>query len=781
MTHKVFFILTCFILVLSFNGFSQSIDELLRLAREDSLPEVREAASLALGELWVNSEQTNDQLEKMALEDVSMEVRSAAANALGVRLAQATDDQDTLLNLVLMENFPEVQNQAARTLSERLLFDETQTIESLIELASGNEDERVQNAIIPALSDRLANASLSLAALSEQIISSDTAAQKAAFAQALITRLKNSSIYTLEDDALFDLVNGVDVSVNGAVVGENDALKNAFGQLYQIQLQQSRLRLNGIIRLADDPDEAVDVRKAAGAVLAERFLNANLSLNELEDLARGQTPELRGAVNDALIQAIVGALGRLELQLNELAASVAVSETLELARARAEGVFVLLRTTLIRLDAQADLEALANGETITVNGLILDGSVEAYRLAASDFLTGIYSFFGLIDRFENPLTDLTALAEDSSLTHEFRTAAANALVIIYQAEQVRSQQTVDTLFGLLDAFDQNLSAGELESAIESLNQFSSLLDAQRETIILTSEAGGDFTARQTLNNEVNRSITTIEQAIENASLITIRSELALVRRNLRSVEQNIEQAPDIGDDQLLQIIRSGATSEIQQAASQALSQRWVRHPLPLDSLIGFSIDRIEWVRQAAVAALTDVLKAENMSLDQLYRQALRGETFELRLANAQALLPQFDEVDLEQTQTLASGGFVELEAFLLEANPVQVQQAASQVLRGVFLDENSFSLDDLINFSVDGENLLLQQSAASALSQRWIESTLSEGELFVIASERTLLFGSRPGSSEALSHALSLALANRFLINMPAPADSGEPISISSF
>lgn len=780
MTHKVFYILACCVLVLSLNGFSQSIDELLRLAREDSLPEVRQAASLALTELWVDSDQTNEQLEQMALEDFSSEVRSAAARALGVRLAEAAEDLDGLLNLILTEGFLEVQNQTAITLSQHLLEDETQTLDSLLELASSSDDDRVQNAIVPALVSQLLNGPFSLEALSEQISSGETVALRSASAQALVSRLRDTSLYDLSDESLFELVDGVDVLINGAVFGENDALRNAFGQLYQAQLEQSSLRLNGIIRLADDPDEAVDVRRAAGAVLSQRFLNAGLSLEQLEDLARGSTSELRGAVNDALIQAIVGALGRLEIQLNALAASVADSETAELARARAEGVFVLLRTTLIRLEAQADLETLANGGTITVNGLTLDGSIEAYRLAASDFLTGIYSFFGLIDRFENPLADLTGIAEDASLTSEFRTAAANTLVVIYQAEQVRSQQTVQTLFELLDAFDQNLSAGELDLAVESLDQFTSLLDEERDTIILTSEAGGDFTTRQILNSDVNRSITTIEQAIQNASLLTIRSELALMRRSLRAVESNIEQAPNISDDQLLQIIRNGATPEIQQAASQALSQRWGRHPLALDSLISFATDQNDLIRQATVVSLTAVLVSENTPLDQLYEQALGGETVELRLANALALLSQFEDFELNQTQALARGGSVELDPFLLGASTTQVQQAAGQSLMSVFVDETNFSIDDLIGVSADSKNLLLQQSAASVLAQRWIDSELSEGDLFVIASERTLLFGARPGSSEALSQALSVALANRLLRNTSAAVQSGDPISISS-
>lgn len=780
MIQKVLILIAVAALVLSPTSFAKSVDELLRLAREDSLPEIRKAASLALTELWISDDQTNEQLEQIASEDVSLEVRSAAARTLGVRLAEAAPDQDVLLNLILTESFPEVQEEAANILSQRLLVDENQSLGSLTELASTSDNPRLQNAITPALARLLTDSPLSLEILASQINNGESLALQSASAQALIERLENSPIYTLEDDALFALVEGLDAQASGTIAGENAALQNAFGQLLQGIYEQSDLNLDQLIQLAGNPSEAEDVRKASAAVLSEKLLNANLPLDELEALARGRTPEIRNAVEAALTQAIVAALGRLELRLNELAASVADAGTPELAKARAEGVFVLLRTTLIRLEVQADLEALANGDTIEVNGITLDGSLEAYRLAASEFLTGIYSFFGLIDRFENPLNDLTVIAEDTSLAPEFRLAAANTLLVIYQAEQDRSLQTIENLFELLDQFDGNLSAGEIESATDSLTSFKALLDEERDTLILTSEAGGDFTTRQTLNNDVNRSITTIERALQNAQLLTIRSELALVRRNLRSVEQSINEAPSITDEQLIEMIEEGATLEIQQAASQALSQRWTRHPLALETLIDFATDSVELIRQAAVAALTDVLQTEMPSLDQLYQQALDGESFELRLAHAQALLPQLSDFDLEQAETLARGGSVDLTPFVIEGNSVQIQEAAAQSLIRVFSDESAFSIDDLLNLSVDGDNVLLQHSAASVLSQRWIDSDLSEGDLFVIASDRTLLFGPRPGSSEALSHALARALAHRLLINTPAPAQSGESVSLSS-
>lgn len=780
MIQKILILMVAAVLIFSPASFAKSVDELLRLAREDSLPEIREAASLALTELWINDDQTSEQLEQIANEDVSFEVRNAAARALGVRLAEAAEDQNALLELILTESFPEVQNEAANTLSQRLVDDESQTLDSLTELAATSDDTRLQTAITPALARLLTDSPVSLEALVSQINNGESQALQSASAQALVERLRNSPIYTLEDDALFSLAEGFDAPAGGTLAGENTALQNAFGQLLQGFYEQSDLSLNQLIQLAGNPSESEDVRKAAAAALSEKLLNANLPLDALEALARGRTPEIRSAVEAALTQAIVAALGRLELRLNELADSVADAETLELAKARAEGVFVLLRTMLIRLEVQADLETLANGETIEVNGIMLDGSLEAYRLAASEFLTGIYSFFGLIDRFENPLAELTVIAEDASLTSEFRLAAANALLVIYQAEQNRSLQTLEKLFELLDRFDENLNAGEIESATDSLASFKALLDEERDTLILTSEAGGDFTTRQTLNNGVNRSITTIERALQNAQLLTIRSELALVRRNLRSVEQSINEAPSISDSQLLQIIEDGATLEIQQAASQALSQRWSRHPLTLGMLINLATDDIELIRQATVSALTEVLKIETPSLDQLYQQALDGESFELRLANAQALLPQLTDFDLEQTEALARGGSVDLTPFVIEGSWPHIQQAAAQSLMNVFSDESEFSIDDLINLSVEGDNVFLQHSAASVLTQRWIESNLSEGDLFVIASDRTLLFGPRPGSSEALSHALARALAHRFLINTPTPAQSGESVSISS-
>lgn len=764
MSKKTLIFIFMILCVFGATTFAKSFDELLRLAVEDTLPEVREAAALALIQIWVDSKQTDEDLRQLALASASSETRHAAARALGLRLVRAAKDQNEVLMLMDLGEFSEVQTVAAERLSQLLLEETMITLDELIRTVSIPNNSRLRGAAVPALSAAWRNAPISIEALLANTLAGETVEFRAAAARALILKLQNSFVYVLGETALFDLSSDSLATLDGAVAGANSKLRNAAAALLQERLKESDPGLDDLRLLAGDVEVFPALRAAAAAALAEKLLGANLTLAELEAIATGPTPELRSSAAAALLQAIVAALGRLELTLAALTQSVATAASVELAKIRADAVFVLLRASLVALETQSDLEAIANGQTIVIRGITLDGSLAAYRLVASEFLTGIYTFFGFIDRFENPLEQLTAIAEDESLTPAFRAAAGRALTLVFRAEPNRNLQTLSELAQLLDEVNRLATQNDIEGALQTLVRFRTQLDAERDSIILTAEVAGDFTVRRQLNDEVNRAIAGAEQSLKSARLITFRSELSAIRRVFQAIERSVAAAPNVGEAALKQIAATGATQELRQAAGQALSVRLLRDESNFDVLLTLAGDGASAAaRQAAIPALAQMW-AENAGLDQLYQQALTGASAAIRLAAARALVESsvLTGFSTEQLLEFVGGQAVAVAPLLIAATNVELQLAAATALAKLWADSDSPSLDELIELATGETTTALQIAAANALSQRLITAQLGEGELFNLISDHTLVFASSLKSSQALSDALARALADHF-------------------
>jgi len=327
-----------------------------------------------------------------------------------------------------------------------------------------------------------------------------------------------------------------------------------------------------------------ELRQAAGAALKQRLLTAGLSLAELERLATGPTPELREAAIPALVQATIAAVGRGELSLEGLASSIAQGASHELRLGRAQALFLLLRAALVAPEAQETVEAILRGQSVEVEGVEIDGGVAEVRAAASDFLAGIYKFYGFINRLQNPLQDLMTIVTDLSLTPEFRAAAGEALTVVFRAERGRASEVLGQLERLLDEIEENVHEGKTEEALQALSSFQELLRGERQMLITTAEVAGEFTAAQRLE-DVERNMAKVEEAVRSRNLVDLGSAISAVRRDLGVIEEAVERAPDVSLDELEDWAVSGATPELREAAGAALGERLLEAEAGVDELI----------------------------------------------------------------------------------------------------------------------------------------------------------------------------------------------------
>ena len=782
-------------------SLAKPVEYLLQLAESDALPEVREAAGLTLTPALVASSMSNEQLRQLALEGASLELRSSAARSLGARLTQGAVSLDQLKALATSGEFPEVRAAASEALSQRLQESDL-SLEALSQIAITGSSAELRMAAIPALTIALASSTYSNEDLLVAATSGTTPEYRLASSQAIARRLQSSLLFVLDQETLLNIVNGSTVRLPERIEGANAQIRTAAAAIFQEQLYQADWSLSQLEQLAGDSKVAPELRAAAGAVLAEELLNANLSLDDLEALATGETPELRQAAVTALVQALVAAVGRRTMSINTLVDAVALAASEELAEAEAEAVFVLLRSTLVAPQAQSQVEAIANGQVVRVANLTIDGSLKAFRVAAGNFLAGIYAFFGFLDRLGDPLGELTSIAENETLTEEFRAAAARALVQVYLAQRGRATQDLATLNGFLDSIAQEARQGQIAQALDTLARFKALLSAERDLLIVTAEVGGEFTARQLLSDEVNRDVAGVEQSLKNGSISTLSSSISDIHRALATIEGGISQAPDVATETLEQIAAQGATPELRQAASQALADRLWRDPPDASSLMHLASEGASAeLRQATVPALTLKLVSSGADLESLYGMALHSVTAEVRLAAAQALMQssRMGSLPLETLQALANGQSIELGSLKVDGSVTEVRQAfahalqtafiannepeealvtwatqgttpelrqaAAEVLAERFAEPEGPSVDDLIELAISGASEELRAGSAKALSRRLIESDLTESDLFRLIAVHTLLLS--PNASTALSHALAQALADRFARSDP--------------
>ncbi len=778
---------------------AKPLDYLLQLAGKDLLPEVREAAALALTPALIASNMSNEELHQLARDGTSAELRSSAARALGTRLVQRATGLEALRELAASGEFPEVRAAAGELLSQ-LLQQSALSLEALSQIVIAGSSSELRMAAVAALTTALANSTYSNEDLLVMAQSGATAEYRWAAAQALVLRLQSARLFSLEQSALFAIVSGSTVELSKSVQGANAQIRTAAAAVFEEQLRRAAWSLGQLEQLAASREATAELRAAVSTVLSEQLLNANLSLEELEQIATGETPELRRAAVPALIQAFVAAVGRRALSQSALIEAVASAPSEEVAEAAAEAVFVLLRSALIAPQAQSQVEAIANGEAVHVADLVIDGSLKAFRVAAGHFLAGLYTFFGFLDRLSDPLGELTSMAEDETLTEELRAAAAQALVLVYSARRGRATQDLVELKALLDQMLQEARQGQMAQALEALARFKGLLDAERALLIGTAEVGGEFTARQLLNGEVNRAVAELERLLRTGSIFQLNAIIRDIRRAFDILERGILRAPDVSTEALEEIAARGETRELRQAASQALAERLWRDLPELSRLMRMAVEgaTVE-LRRAAVPALSAQLIGSGVGLEELYGLALDGATEEVRLAAAQALMqwPTMGNLPLGMLQALADGQSIAIGSLIVDGSMSELRGAFAQVLKRAFIahDESDEallrwatggateelrgaaaevlaerfagpegpSIESLIELALSPQGKELRAGAAQALGRRLIASELTESDLFKLSARESRLFYPDSEVRLELGHALAVALADRLL------------------
>jgi hypothetical protein len=778
------------VLLTSVTGIARSIDELVRLASFEAFPEIRQAAAIALVPDWVVSQESDENLRELAETGLSAELRSAAAQALGIRLAEAALDEESLITLILSADFVEILEAAAAGLEARLLVGDF-SIDELTQFAVDSRSELIRKAAVTALASGYSNSQLSDRALNDIVSGGATAEVRLAAAQALASRI------TLNTESLLELVDGGIISLEQTLAGSNPELRMAAQPLYAQSLANADLEVELLIEMAGDTTATSELRSAAGEVLAEKLLQLNLPLDQLEVLSTGATSELRNAAHTALVIATVGGVGSRLFSLSELAGLVAEAESVELAEARAEAVLVLLRGGLSSLDGQDDLELIANGGTAVVNGVIVNGGERAFRIAASDFLVGIYTFFGFIDRFADPLTDLTAIAENPELTVEWRSAAGVALSQVYRADSVGATFTLNQLENFLDELLLALGNGNLEIAGLALDFFTAQLEIGRDSIVQTAEVAGDFTVRQRLD-DIDRSVASISQDLEDNRPFAISSTVTSIQNDITAILRSVEDAPNVMTTELWMISVEGATSEIRSAAGNALSFRFERDLPDLESLLEIArVGVSPELREAVIPALTNVLVASEFSQEELIALSEDDFSQEVRLAAARALFSPIESEDYSPDEWAVfinsgelaigslnlNGSNPELRAgfgdslttqllelpsttdslveLSTEGTTAEIRIAAASALSTLYAQLDGPMIDELIELAGFDDSPDIQRAAGIALESRLIEEEQSEGAIVALIAQNSIEI--RPGAASALGDGLAEALAHRFI------------------
>ena len=560
-----------------------------------------------------------------------------------------------------------------------------------------------------------------------------------------------------------------------------------------------------------DPTNSVQLRQAAASVLGRRLLRARRSLEALTELAgQGATPEVQQAAVNALEQALVFAVGRGDLSLQALVDSLSSSDSDALNQARANAAFTLLRPNLIFVTDQPLLEALIRGQTATIGGVAVNGQNRFLRQATTDFLAGLFLQFGAVNRFEDPLSDLLAVAGDPLTEEGFRQAAGVALVKFLSSQRQKALDAIKQITRLLDRIVIQGRRGQSEDALALLEQVRQGIDANSALINTTAEAAGELGAAQRIRS-IKDELAQFPEAIRQRNNSQLRDINTFVSGQFSQIQVSLAGAPDTDDETLIALAGEGATAELRQAAAMVLSGRMVaalaQGETDLDALLALAqTGGSRELQGAAEDALTRALQGSDLADEDLLALALEGQTVALQAAGARAWVARQDQ-GIDQITALANGAGLLLGQLVIQADSFEFQQALAQLLQarweqeGVSVDllletiensgneavrqtaavllarrfeEEGKTQQELIELSAFAPNEFVRQAASDALVQRLIFQQLSEPVLFNLVSQFTLA-GVNPSSSQELVQALIAALADRFLhplVPDPAPSTS---------
>lgn len=792
------------LLLWSVAGFGQSIERLERLAGTDLFPEVRAAAAIGLAQLWVNAPITNAELEDIAQNGITEELRQAAAQALATRTVTADLSLDELQTLASDSPFAEVRTLATDLLSQALLNAELE-LGFLQDLASNSESDNIRQAAIPALTQALFES----ATLTEDLVTLANEGEgvelRQAAAFAVLQRIEET-LEPLDSNGLIDLINGGGLDLSRIVGQNNIALQQAAAEAFAPNIES--LSVNDIEAIASDESNSPALRQVASDILQQRLLREDRSLDELLALANeGATPEVQLASVIALEEELVFTVGTGGMTLDSLLESINDTNSDAYNMAASNAVFTLLRPNLIFVIDQPLLEAVVRGEASEIGGALVDGQNIFLRDAATGFLSGLFLQFGAVNRFDNPVDDLIAMATDTSLAEGFRVAAGRALVKFFSSQRQRAFDAIDEITGKLDRIVISGRRGQTEEALELLEEARQLIDDNTTLFNVTAESAGELGTAQRLRT-IKDQMALFPDAIRAQNSRDLRDINTIVSGQFFQIQVSMSAAPDISTEELEMFAADGATPELRQAAATVLSQRLNESDRALDELLDLAQNGAsEEIQGAAISALSGALLNSDLDDETLLTNVIEGSTFALQRASANAWIARQNN-DGDALTALANGSGVVLGQFTVQAQSdefaeaiavlvqnrwiteevgsdflldqaqnagsIALQQAAGNLLAASLFDDG-LSQDELIDLTVNSESAAVRQAASEALAQVLISQQLPEGALFGLISQFTLATFN-PNSNEDLTNAFIIALAERLLNPLQVvPSSSQRP------
>ena len=785
------------------------VERLEKLAATDLFPEVRAAAAIGLATLWVDDDISNEALQQLAETGASPQLREAAAQALAARLVTPALELEQLKTLAASSPFAAVRQRAAVALAQ-VLLSAGQTLEALQQLAVSGETLELRQAAVPALAQALLTSALDNAALLALANDGDSEALRQAASQATLARLAPE--LPADSAGLAPLVEGVSYQI-GRVVGADSApLRQAAAQGLLGFFQDRATSIEQLEAIAADPQNSAELRQAAASVLQQRLLGAKRSLEQLEQQAgSGATPQVQAAAVDALEQALVIAVGRGQLTLQQLVDLISPADSDALNQARANAAFTLLRPNLVFVTDQPLLEAVIRGERATIGGVLIDGKDEFLQRAATGFLAGLFLQFGAVNRFEHPLEELLAMASDLSVAPGFRIAAGQALVKFLSAQRDKALQLIDEMEQKLDRIVIQGRRGQTDEALALLEEVRQLLEENTALINTTSEAAGELGAAQRIIT-IKDLLAEFPEAIRTRDTQDLRDVNTAVTGQLSQIKVSLDPAPDTSDETLQSLAVDGATPEVRQAASTVLSQRLQTALAQGETSAEILLNLAESgatveLQNASTPALSAALHASTLDDDALLELVIQGRSQAAQQAAANAWLAR-QEPDASRFIALANGSGVDFGLLGFQAQSQELMAALAGLLQARWVDENvgtQFLLDqaqthpnaliqqaagallgerfvaegraqqELIALCVGAESATVRLAASQALTQLLIAQQLPESALFGLISQYTLA-ADNPLSSPQLAQALVDALADRFLNPLNPVPPPGQPL-----
>ncbi len=779
------------LLLLSSVGHAQSLERLERLASTDVFPEVRAAAAIGLAELWVNDDITNAELEDIAQNGITEELKQAAEKALASRLVNESTSLDELQVLASESPFAAIRTSASVLLSQAFL-DAEFDLETLQNLATNSDSSDTRQAVVPALAQALASSSTPTEDLVNLANESEIIELRQAASQAVMQRLADE-LEPLDSNGLINLINGNGLDISRIVGQGNIALQQAAADAFASSLDA--LSIEEIEAIAANPDNTPALRQVAADLLRQRLLRADRSLDQLLSLAnQGTTPEVQLASVLALEETLVFSVGTGEMPLDALLETINDSNSAAYNTAASNAVFTLLRPNLIFVIDQPLLEAVVRGEVTEIGGTLIDGTNAFLRNSAAGFLAGLFLQFGAINRFDEPVDELIAMASDTSLAEGFRVAAGRALLKFFSSQRQRAIETINEIQSKLDRIVISGRRGQAEEALALLAEVRQLIDENTLLFNTTAESAGDLGTTQRLRT-IRDQLALFPDAIRAQNSVDLRNINTVVSGQFFQIQISLSDAPDVSDEELQTLAAEGATVELRQAAATVLGQRLLESDLSLEALLDIAEQGAsEELQQASISALTEALLTSDLDNDTLLANIIEGLTFALQRASANAWLARQSNDD-DGLIALANGSGVVLGQFTIQAqsdqfaeaiavlvqdrwiaeevgseflldqaqnaDSIALQQAAGNLLADSFVAEG-LSQDELIDLTVSSESAAVRQAASDALAQLLISQNLPEGTLFAFISQYTLAV-INPNSNGELTQAFVRALADRLL------------------